>query len=773
MPRPLKVLIVEDNPADAELLLRELRRAGFEPDWHQVDTEEGFRAHLNDGLDLVLSDYEMPQFNGLAALKILREGGRQIPFILVSGTIGEDTAVMAMKQGAADYLLKDRLARLGQAVGHALEQTRLQQEHDSAERALRLFRALVDQSNDAVEVIDPVTGQFLDVNEKGHTDLGWSRAEYLTMRVYDIDPTINASSWPQLAERIRTAGSFGSEGIHRRKDGTMFPVEVNARWVRLDRDYIVAVARDITVRKQTEESMRTSEERFRQLLENGSDIITVLDADGLIRYQSPSTLRVLGYRPEDLIGHHLREFIQPEDQVRVGEAMQRALTGLERPTPLEYRVRHRDGTWPILQSLGKSMTGDAGEKLVVVNSRDITSGRQLEEQLRQSQKMEAIGQLSGGVAHDFNNLLTVIKGHIGLMHMKGQVSADIAASLGQIEGAADRASNLTRQLLAFSRQQVMQTTETNLNGLVVNLTKMLRRLLSENIAMEVECAPQPLMIRADAGMVEQVLLNLVVNARDAMPKGGQLWVKTSRVDFSGPAERLPDQARPGAFVCLTVSDSGTGIAPEVLPRIFEPFFTTKEVGKGTGLGLATVYGVMHQHEGWVRVESEVGRGTTFRAYFPCLVSAEAEAETGLARLQARGGHEGILLVEDEWAVREIANAALTGLGYRVFCAPSGVAALQVWQANQHEIELLLTDLIMPEGVNGRELAMRLRGDRPGLPIIYMSGYSSEMAGVGFSLLEGTNYLAKPFELSALARIVRSSLDRGATQPPFNPPRVGA
>jgi PAS domain S-box-containing protein len=769
MAQPLKILIAEDNRADAELLLRELRRAGFAPDWHRVETETEYRSHLHAGLDLVLSDFEMPQFSGLAALKILQETGLPIPFILVSGTIGEDTAVLMMKHGAADYLLKDRLARLGQAITHALEQTRLRRQQKETVEALRLFRTLVDQSNDAFEVIDPATGRFLDIKDKWLTDLGYTRAEYLALRVWDIDRDIEPAAWQKMAEKIRVTGFQSNEGRHWRKDGSSFPIEFNAKWVRIDRDYIVAVVRDITERKQAEAAMRSSEDHLRQLLENGSDIIAVLDATGIIRYQSPSTLRVLGYRPDELTGHHSMEFIYPEDQAAVVEAMQRALTGQERPTPLEYRVRHRDGSWLTLQSLGKRMTGDEGEQLVVVNSRDVTQSRQLEEQLRQSQKMEAIGQLSGGVAHDFNNLLTVIKGHIGLLQARGLVSSEIAASLSQIDGAADRAANLTRQLLAFSRQQVMQTVEVNLNGIVLNLTKMLRRLLTENIAMEVGCAAEPMMIRADAGMVEQVLLNLVVNARDAMPKGGRLIVSTGVVNFPEATGRGPEQSRPGEFVCLTVSDTGTGIDPEILPHIFEPFFTTKEVGKGTGLGLATVYGVMQQHEGWVSVESVPGQSTTFRAYFPRLTSANPEAPSGAATEQIRGGHEVILLVEDEWAVREITDAALKALGYQVFCAASGLVALQVWQEHRHEIGLVLTDLVMPDGINGRDLALRLRSDRPDLPIIYMSGYSHEVAGEGLVLHEGTNYLAKPFELSTLAKIVRGSLDRGGSRQPFGRP----
>jgi PAS domain S-box-containing protein len=493
----------------------------------------------------------------------------------------------------------------------------------------------------------------------------------------------------------------------------------------------------------------------------------VIDQEGVIRYQSPSTPRVLGYAVEEMTGRMVADFINAEDRAKVTEALQRvSLAGHEKSAPVEFRIAHRDGSWRIFQSLGKSMAGADGARLIVVNSRDITESRRLEEQLRQSQKMEAIGQLSSGVAHDFNNLLTIIKGYIGLLRMKDQISPDMINAVQQIDQAADRASNLTRQLLMFSRQQSMQPNDYNLNGLVSNLTKMLRRLLTENIEMFVECTQHPLMIRADEGMVEQVLLNLVVNARDAMPKGGNLSIATEWVDLDENAARKMMHARPGPFVSLVIRDSGIGISAEVLPRIFEPFFTTKGIGKGTGLGLATVYGIMQQHDGWIAVESVLGRGTTFRAYFPRLASAAMKGVAEKAPMTLPGGHEGILLVEDEAAVRQIAEAGLASLGYRVYSAPSGLAALQVWQSHKQNIELLMTDLIMPDGVTGRELAVRLREEDPHLRIVYMSGYSNEVAGNDFQLREGINYLSKPFDLTSMAKIVRVSLDRGATQAPF-------
>jgi CheY-like chemotaxis protein len=323
----------------------------------------------------------------------------------------------------------------------------------------------------------------------------------------------------------------------------------------------------------------------------------------------------------------------------------------------------------------------------------------------------------------------------------------------------------------FSRQQVMQQADYNLNGLVSNLSKMLRRLLTEKIVIQVNYSSRPAMLRADEGMIEQVLLNLAINARDAMPNGGNLTITTEPVDLSaGGASKIP-HARAGKFVCLEVSDTGCGMTPDLMARIFEPFFTTKEIGKGTGLGLAMVYGIMQQHDGWITVASEVEKGTTFRAYFPRLDFATLTPFEEKGTTALPGGHEGILLVEDEATVRQVAEAALVSLGYRVFTAASGRAALTAWEIHKQSIELLLTDLIMPEGIDGRELAALLVTESPQLAVIYMSGYSNDVAGENFSLEEGVNYLSKPFDLTSLAKIVRNVLNQSLVHEPQGRPRV--
>jgi len=389
--------------------------------------------------------------------------------------------------------------------------------------------------------------------------------------------------------------------------------------------------------------------------------------------------------------------------------------------------------------------------------RDVTTERRLEDQLRQSQKMEAIGQLAGGVAHDFNNILTVIHGHASLL-MMSDLDDTAARSTQQITQAAERAAGLTRQLLAFSRRQLIQPRRLDMNKIVGNMSDMLGRLLGEDVALQLNYSQSPATIEADAGMMEQVLLNLAVNARDAMPRGGQLSVRISVVEINDAHVQKHPEARAGKFVCVSKSDTGCGIPPENLSRIFEPFFTTKDVGKGTGLGLATVYGIVKQHQGWIEVESTVGKGSTFRIYIPYTGAEHTDAEKPTTQITIRGGAETILLVEDERPVRELVARVLQKYGYKILHAGTGAEALEVWKGSRNEINLLLTDLVMPGEMNGRDLAEKLWAEAPGLKVIFTSGYSADIVGKDFKLEPEVNFLQKPYHPQTLALTVRRCLD---------------
>jgi len=393
---------------------------------------------------------------------------------------------------------------------------------------------------------------------------------------------------------------------------------------------------------------------------------------------------------------------------------------------------------------------------------DITQRKELETQLRQAQKMEAVGQLAGGVAHDFNNMLAVIQGNAELLLLdEGQLTAKSKQGLEHVVEASERAANLTRQLLAFSRKQVMQPQPLVLNKVIANLTKMLNRVLRENIDLQCHYAVPLPYVQADPGMMEQVILNLVVNARDAMPEGGQLRVTTEQLTLDEAHARVNPEARAGEFVCMSVSDTGTGIAPEVLPRIFEPFFTTKGIGKGTGLGLATVYGIVKQHEGWLEVSSPVGQGTTFKVFLPAIPTPARLAPAAAASAEVLGGKETILLVEDEHAVRMTIRRVLESKGYTVREATTAREALEVWQTHEREIALLLTDIVMPGEMTGRDLADQLWRQRPGLKVVFMSGYSAEVLGTNTEFIRRTRsyFLQKPSTSQAILETVRRCLDQ--------------
>jgi PAS domain S-box-containing protein len=419
-------------------------------------------------------------------------------------------------------------------------------------------------------------------------------------------------------------------------------------------------------------------------------------------------------------------------------------------------IEFRDGT--IVDRYSSPVRDRAGKCLGRIwTFRDLTQARQLEAQLRQSQKMEAIGQLAGGVAHDFNNILSALLMQTDLIEMIDHLPGEAVEGLKQLREDVHRAAGLTRQLLLFSRRQVMQSSVLDLNDIVNNLTKMLQRIIGEDVRLQLHLHAMPLMTRADAGMVEQVLMNLAVNARDAMPEGGQLRIETKERIVTDLTGLCPD-AMPGRYVCVSVSDTGGGIPPEIMPRIFEPFFTTKEAGKGTGLGLATVFGIVKQHQGWIEVDNQPGKGVAFGIFLPASSRTEPKATQTGDKPRPRGGSETILLVEDELRVRKSISTILKRNGYDVVAAANGSEALELWGAHRHEVALLLTDLVMPGGMKGHELARQLQSAESYLKVVYMSGYSAEIAGRDLELRSGENFVQKPFLTDHLLETIRRSLD---------------
>jgi PAS domain S-box-containing protein len=504
--------------------------------------------------------------------------------------------------------------------------------------------------------------------------------------------------------------------------------------------------------------LHQSEERFRRLIENASDLIVVLDPAGAIHYASPSVTRLLGYEPQTLVGRSAFEFVHPDDLSTIREGLQQAMSrGGALPLTVAFRLRHQNGSWHDCEAVGRFVPDLIPGGGIVVNARDVTEMRHLQEQLRQAQKLEAIGRLAGGVAHDFNNILAVILMQTELLVMDDNLSAEIRDGLHHIRSAAEKAASLTRQLLLFSRKQVMQMRELDLNELVTSLVKMVQRIIGEDIHLQLRLYPQALIVRADPGMLDQVVMNLVVNARDAMPRGGELILETDREALEPGQVGAPVDLAPGPYAILRVADTGVGIPEENLEKIFEPFFTTKEPGKGTGLGLATVFGVAKQHGGSVTVRSVVGQGSTFEVWLP-LSTVGAEASPALERSRPPGGTETILLVEDDDSVRALTRAILESAGYQVLTAAHAREALEVWATEAARIQLLWTDVVMPGGMNGRELAARLRATKPNLRVIFTSGYSGEMAGRELALEPGQVFLPKPASPHEILETVRRCLD---------------
>jgi two-component system cell cycle sensor histidine kinase/response regulator CckA len=503
--------------------------------------------------------------------------------------------------------------------------------------------------------------------------------------------------------------------------------------------------------------LTASEQRYRTLLESAKDAIAVLTPDGIVREMNQRWVEILGLPPEQLVGHQVRDFVPNGENDENARTFDRAIVShAPRSEPVE--IATADGS-NVLMELSNTTIDVAGEQLVLTIGRDVTERYQLEKQLRQAQKLEVLGQLSGGVAHDFNNLLTVILGASDILLTDLGPDDPSRAEVLEIKKAGGRAAGLTRQLLAFSRKQVLQPTVLDINALIVGMEPMLRRLVATHVDLVVSLGIEVGAIKIDATQLEQLVVNLVVNAADAMPRGGKLTVETSNVTLDQHYRKHHLPVVPGDYVVLAVSDTGVGMDEATSQRLFEPFFTTKEVGKGTGLGLATVYGIVKQSGGDIWVYSEPGRGSAFKIYLPQVTTAAVAAAVKLSRAPqvARGGSETILLVEDDEAVRRLARLSLERSGYNVVEAENPKEALKVAGQFSGQIDLLLSDVIMPES-EGLPLFQRLVEVRPGLRVLYMSGYADEAVVRHGIVVEGTPFLQKPFTPLALSGKVRAILD---------------
>jgi two-component system, cell cycle sensor histidine kinase and response regulator CckA len=641
---PLRVLLLEDDDSDAQLMVHALKQLNSGASIDRAAARKEFTELLaGHQYDIVLADFGLPNWTGMEALRELRRLGFDTPLIVVTGELGDERAVECVKAGAADYILKGNLSRLPIAVKRAVEEKRAQ---DESLRALQLM-------------------------------------------------------------------------------------------------------------EQAQLALEESVERFRKLTDASFDAIHI-SQDGILQEVNSGFLKMFDYgRMEDVIGRALTDFVAEESRAEVKRRSEKNVEGT-----YELVGLRKDGKKILLEATAR--THAIGSRTVRIAAlRDMTERRGLEDQFRQAQKMEAVGRLAGGVAHDFNNLLTVILSYTDMLIEGVSPNDPRADDLTEIRKAAVAAGSLTRQLLAFSRQQVIEPRLVDLNEVVASTEKMLRRLIGEDIEVKTTFSPAALTVLIDPGQLEQVMMNLAVNARDAMPTGGRLTLETESVALDADYARDHWPLTPGKFAMLAVSDIGIGMDEQTRSRIFEPFFTTKGVGKGTGLGLATVYGIVKQSNGFIWVYSEPGKGTSFKIYFPLIDKAPGQYRSTPVSEAPPIGTETIMLAEDSAAVRVAARQILERHGYTVIEAPSGTVALSTAR-RASRIDLLLTDVVMPE-MSGRELAEQFAKLKPHAKVLFMSGYTDDAIVRHGVLRPGTAYLQKPFSPDTLARKVREVLDSSVAQ----------
>jgi PAS domain S-box-containing protein len=614
------------------------------------------------------------------------------------------------------------------------------------------FRTFVDHATDAF-FLHERDGTILDVNQQACDSLGYTRDELVGMSPVAIDGETDVPR--RIVARLASGDVVAFDSLHRRKDGSTFPVEVRLRsFTQEGKRFAVGLVRDISQRKAAERAVVESHSLLNAVVEGTSGSVFVKDLDGRYVMINSACARLFGLTVEEVLGRGDHDLFSPDVAGEIVEHDRQALASGTEQT-IEETSTTRGVTRTSLTTRG--VYRDAQDQVIglVGFSRDITDLKRLEQQFRQAQKMEAVGQLAGGVAHDFNNLLTAIIG-FGEMAFNGLDPDDPNRELiTEIRRAGQRAANLTRQLLAFSRKQVLRPEVVSLNTLLADVMKLLQRLIGEDIEVSLSTDEQLGLAKIDPGQFEQAVINLAVNARDAMPQGGSLLIETTNVELDAAYASLHEDLAPGPYVMVSVSDSGLGMDETTRAHIFEPFFTTKPTGEGTGLGLAMVYGFVKQSGGHVEAYSEPGRGTTFKVFLPRVFDAVVTAPADDTATMPKG-HETVLLVEDEDAVRTLAGRVLESAGYTVLVAGNGPEAIRLAGERQETIHLVATDLVMPR-MSGLEVASQLTQTRPGIRILLMSGYPNE-AAMRHGVPPGASLLQKPFNAVALARAVRQVLD---------------
>ncbi|HNQ72582.1 MAG TPA: response regulator [Verrucomicrobiota bacterium] len=775
----IRILVVEDDDEDFFLtseLLKEIRRPKFVIE-RARNYEEGLRAMVTNAQEVCLMDFRLGGHDGVELLQAARAAGAEAPVVLLTGAGGADADHAAMKAGAADFLIKGEIEapQLERALRYAIERKRAASAAAFEQARLAAFGMQVGlaltRRAPLPEVMEKCAAsmcQYLNVSLAQVLTCAAEQAGFETLasvgtaadelpglaQSFDVAalkagrPMWHASladiAPPAVAAALRQAGI---------RSGAAYPLLMEEQLIGALAVYapetlpetilqeLGSVANGVALCIQRKRAEAQAERLAAFPRVNPNPILELTNAGG-ISYANEAAHALL----RSLNKKHLLEILPASLHAIVAECMR---SGAPHADELVV-VAKRTLSWSFLPV--------PEIRAVHCYGVEITERLNLEAQYRHAQKLESVGQVAAGIAHDYNNILTVIQGYADFALPLAGAEAQVVTSLKQISGAARRAAALTRKLLTFSQKQVMQTRPLDLNAVLADFGKMLPRLLGEDIALEIAPASGLPAIQADAGMMEQVIMNLVVNARDAMAKGGRLTIITSLAEINADYVQRCTDARVGRFVSISFQDTGCGMTPETMARIFEPFFSTKGAERGSGLGLATVLSIVKQHQGWIEVASTPKTGTTFRIFFPALPAPVVEKDHQEdTMLMAREGRETILLVEDEPELRELVATVLRSCNYRVFEARSGVQALEVWQQQQGRIDLLLTDMVMPGGISGSELARQLRARKADLRVIYSSGYSSEIIGCNRHG-DHFDFLAKPYRAPQLIMHVRKSLD---------------
>jgi PAS domain S-box-containing protein len=782
-PPRCRVLLVDDEPTQLTLSRVRLEDAGYLVETAS-NADEALEKTKLAPPDAIMSDVLMDGLDGFGFCRKLREDSRlaSVPVLLLSAHCdGPSDSELSARVGAArmvartpDFsaelaalraVLADRCVAKPDAANSALYErllrrnakqiTRLLGEAQTAEER---YRTLFSHANDAITFLTP-DGVILEANERWRSLLGIEPKAMVGRHIRDFSPAGTELANEKDFERtLKDESGRSGEVPLLRADGSVMFAEFSLSAVDIaGQPTVLAIGRDVTIEMQARRALAMAEERYRTLVERIPDVVWTATLDGVLVFATQNIVRVLGYTLEELNRQNALEpaaIIHPDDRATLLEGMRRVA---EAGTffDLEYRVRHKDGRYLWVRDRITAAYERDGVRYVEGMVSDINERKLLEESLLQAQKMEAIGQLTGGIAHDFNNVLAAILANSYFLIESLGAQDPRRSDAEEIRVAAERAAGLTRQLLAFGRRQVLQPAVVDLNVTVAGLQKMLCRVIGEDITLAVVPGVALGSTRVDVGQLEQVVMNLVVNARDAMPTGGKISIETANVDIDAEQIGSHSSVTPGRYVVLTVSDTGTGMDETTKRRLFEPFFTTKELGRGTGLGLSTCYGIVNQSGGHIAVESEIGHGSAFKVYLPRVDQAPAPLETGPLG-PGFDGWETVVLVEDDQRVRVAVRRMLEALGYRVLVARDGAEARALLETERGPIHLVLTDMVMP-GASGPEVAAMIQG-RFGSKVLFMSGYTDHpMLRSGVTQNEH-RFIQKPFSPEALAKKLREVLD---------------